>query len=79
MNKDVLKAINALSKKINDLTYRISAFFDSKTDINAFNIESNADGVDELGEATDATMSAMDELAELYSMLEERVSALEEK
>lgn len=71
MTREVLKAINAVSRKVNELAQRLDEYHGKRYEENAENIDVNSGGIDDLAETTDVSASALDELAEYVAALEE--------
>ena len=75
MDKDIYKAINNASNKVNEMAQKLDSFFNARADTNASNIDLNAGGVDGLGEVVDINAGAVDGLA---TVLDEISTALDD-
>jgi hypothetical protein len=79
LNKETLKAINTISKKVNIVEQKLDGYFCKRHSENVESISVNADGIDDLAETTDISASAIDDLADYVAVLEERIAELENK
>lgn len=91
MTKEIAKAINTVSKKVNEIQKKIDSYFTNRCEDNEISINDNSDCIIELGEMSNSTDECSEEIAEIVSdnadslmelgeyiaSLEERISALE--
>ena len=88
---EIYKAINAVSKKVNEMSQKLDSFFNVRADENAENISTNSGAVDDLANVTDINSTALDglatslsdiataidDIATLTATMEERITNLE--
>ena len=93
MDREVIIALNKLSKKINEICMRIDNTAVSNHLSNKKDIETSAGGIDDLAEfadtnagavddlavALDEVLTAIDELATYAASIDERLTALEKR
>lgn len=71
MDKETAKAINSLSKKINDIQLQLDRYFGNRCDQNSENIKIDENGLLEVAETVSLHDEAITELAQLVSDLKE--------
>ena len=71
MDKETVKAINNLSKKINDIQLQLDRYFGNRCDQNSENIKIDENGLLEVAETVSLHDEAITELAQLVSDLKE--------
>lgn len=79
MDRETVKAMNALSKKINDVQAKLDKFAQILHTESMDKIDENSNGVFDLAALSDENSESVFDLAELYSELDSRVTTLEEK
>ena len=90
---DIVRELKSLSEKINEVAQKIDNLYDTRTSANANNIETSAEGLDDLAEFADTNagalddvatildgvVSAIDDLATYAASIDERLIAIEER
>ena len=71
MDKETAKAINSLSKKINDIQLQLDKYFGNRCDENSNNIKMDENGLLDVAETVSLHDEAITELAQLVSDLKE--------
>ena len=71
MDKETAKAINSLSKKINDIQLQLDRYFGNRCNQNSENIKIDENGLLEVAETVSLHDEAITELAQLVSDLKE--------
>lgn len=69
MDAETARAINALSKKVNDLTRRLDSYLGSRCDQNAEEISLADDGIMDIANVVSSHEEAITELAAIVSEL----------
>ena len=93
MRSEIFKAINAVSRKVNDMSQKLDEVMQTlnsnaneKISVNAGGIDdlaefadTNAGAVDDLAVILDEVLTVIDELATYAASIDERLTILEEK